>query len=241
MHEPDGPPRSAEPVVPPERQRVVDRLCAHFAADHLDTEEFERRLDLAWAARTRAELEALERGLPLLAADPGGAVPAPAVSTAVAPAPAIPAIDASRPVRESEFMVAVMGGTERSGSWIPARRIRVLAVMGGAELDFREALFACGEVEVTIAAVMGGAEIIVPPGIHVESSGMAILGGFGSADPARPVAPGAPVLRIRGLALMGGVEVTERLPGETERQARKRRRAERKGRTPLPPPTPPGV
>ena len=43
----------------------------------------------------------------------------------------------------------------------------------------------------------------------------------------------APRLVIRGMAIMGGVEVTVRLPGETARDARQRRRIERKKRRQL--------
>ena len=40
--------------------------------------------------------------------------------------------------------------------------------------------------------------------------------------------PEAPVIRVTGLACMGGVEVTVRHPGETGHDARLRLRAERK-------------
>jgi hypothetical protein len=38
----------------------------------------------------------------------------------------------------------------------------------------------------------------------------------------------APLLRVTGLALMGGVQIEMRLPGESQRDARKRRRRERR-------------
>ena len=44
------------------------------------------------------------------------------------------------------------------------------------------------------------------------------------------VDPDAPMLRIRGVAVLGNVEVRVRYPGETEHGARRRRRAERKDR-----------
>ena len=75
-------------------------------------------------------------------------------------------------------MVAALGGVERKGRWIPARQNYAVSVMGGVSLDFREALLPPGETEVLVFTAMGGAEIIVPPGLAVESDGMAILGGF---------------------------------------------------------------
>ncbi len=78
---------------------------------------------------------------------------------------------------------------------------------------------------------MGGVQIIVPPTLQVEASGFAIMGGFEPVDrvPDNPD-PATPVLRIRGFAMMGGVVIEMRLPGESEREARKRRKLERKRR-----------
>jgi hypothetical protein len=76
---------------------------------------------------------------------------------------------------------------------------------------------------------MGGAEIIVPPGLTVESDGIAILGGFEHLeDVAVKEDPAAPVLRLKGLALMGGVDVNIRYPGESARDAKKRLKERRR-------------
>ena len=42
--------------------------------------------------------------------------------------------------------------------------------------------------------------------------------------------PSAPILRVNGIAIMGGVDVTLRQMGESAREARQRRRALRKER-----------
>ncbi|HWI71193.1 MAG TPA: DUF1707 domain-containing protein [Baekduia sp.] len=47
-----------------ERQAAVDRLAAHYRAGRLDADELEERTAAANAARTRAELSALEADLP---------------------------------------------------------------------------------------------------------------------------------------------------------------------------------
>jgi len=46
------------------RQRAADALRAHYAEGRLDEVELERRVELAYAARTRADLKALFRDLP---------------------------------------------------------------------------------------------------------------------------------------------------------------------------------
>ena len=67
----------------------------------------------------------------------------------------------------------------------------------------------------------------------VEVSGFAFMGGF-DHDTDEPIRrdPDHPTLRIQGFAMMGGVGVEIRLPGETARQAKKRRRLEKKGLQP---------
>ncbi len=199
------------------RERTIDALCRHFAVDHLSIDEFERRVDAAHRARGAAELDELLRDLPV----PAGA----ATAAGVAPAP--PPAPVDRPDRG--YAIAILGGATRKGRWIPAQRTLVYTVMGGATLDFREALLPPGITEIAVFALMGGVEIIVPPGLAVESGGIAIMGGFDhSHDDPGHRAPDAPTLRIRGFALMGGVDVKTRLPGESERDARRREREERR-------------
>lgn len=208
---------------PEERQATVDRLCAHFARDAMNTTELERRLDIAYAARTRAELVALERDLPALRSETRPAPPAP-VATASVP------VDPSRPVQESDLIVSIWGATERKGGWIPPRRLNAVTVMGGTDLDFRQATFATETVSIRLLTLMGGVDIVVPPGVRVEWGGIALMGGVSTPEPDTPPAPDAPVIRISGLVCMGGVDVVERHPGESARDARKRIRKDRKAR-----------
>jgi hypothetical protein len=84
-----------------------------------------------------------------------------------------------------------------------------------------------GVTELTIFALWGGVEVIVPPGMNVESHGVGLLGGFEHAAESTPD-PRAPTLRVTGVALMGGVDITVRHAGESARDARRRRRQERR-------------
>jgi hypothetical protein len=101
--------------------------------------------------------------------------------------------------------------------------------MGGVELDFREAILAPGVTEVHAFAFWGGVQILAPPDVRVECSGLGIMGGFEHREDASlPFDPSAPVLRITGIAVMGGVEVAVRFAGETGREAKRRVRDQRK-------------
>jgi hypothetical protein len=212
---------SSQQLVPLKRERenVVKVLIDQYAADNLTVEEFEMRLDSAYAASTMEQLEGLLAGLPVLASQ-SDAAGIPSVQRAPAES-----------VREHGFQIAIMGGYEKKGEWTPPRKLQSLAIMGGAGLDFREARMPPGVTEVNILAIMGGAEILVPPGLAVETHGFGFMGGFEGVDQAGvDTDPDAPRLVIRGLAIMGGVEVTVRLPGETARDARQRRKLARKER-----------
>lgn len=215
---------------------MIDALCEHYAQDRLGMGELERLLDQANRVDDRAELLALLDGFPpptsALAKKGGGSEAGRSVASQRGSSVPSAQHTGGRPgslaerVPDSQVEIAVLSGRVRKGSWVPARTIRVAAFMGGVELDFREAHFGPGEVRVHIGAVMGGVEILVPPGIHVEASGLALLGGFEQrleGDAAGD--PDAPVLRITGFAILGGVEIETRLPGETPKEARRRRKS----------------
>ena len=197
------------------RERVIARLSDHFAHDALDVDEFERRVTVAQTSENPADIEALLADLPEVA---GPIAPVPAVVPTVVPA-LLPA------ERDRDTLYAIFGGIDRRGAWTVPRRMKIVAIMGGAHLDLREARFPPGVVELDVTAVMGGIEIVVPPGLAVQMHGSAIMGGFADVDraPANPD-PDAPLLRVRGLTMMGGVNISMRLPGESERGARRRER-----------------
>lgn len=205
------------------RDVTIDALMEHFANDVMDVDEFERRVGIAHGATTADELKELLRDLP-----GSTSLPVPAKSQAPATRNEFTVTSAAQ-VPEREFALAIMGGTSRKGHWRPARSNVVMAVMGGADLDFREAVLGPGITEVKVYTVWGGVDIVVPPGVNVESHGIAIMGGFESTGDSPGTAdPDAPTIRITGIALMGGVDVSVRHPGETKGDARRRRRMERR-------------
>lgn len=214
MELPDRPRRSELGTLAEERERAVQRLSAHFAADHLEVSELERRLDLVYGAESPAELARIVADLPALAVDE---------ETEATPAARV---EPWRSVPRNQTMVAVMGGAERKGQWTPPRHMNVVAVMGGAGLDYREAVFGEPVTEVTIVAFMGGAEVIVPPGVRVETNGFALMGAFEQVHQ-EVSAPDAPLIKINGFVCMGGVDIKVRLPGETAKEARERIKQEK--------------
>ncbi|HJU64671.1 MAG TPA: DUF1707 domain-containing protein [Gemmatimonadaceae bacterium] len=173
------------------RARTIQALTDHFARDHLSLEEFETRVEQVYRATTPRALDEVTAGLPALeVAD----APAPAASLA--------------PVPKERTLFAMWSAVQRHGQWIVPQKVNAIAVMGGVELDLRQAVLQPGITEIEVFALMGGVEIVVPPSVRLETDGMAIMGSFEdrvllptSGDPL------AQTVRVTGIAIMGGVEV----------------------------------
>jgi len=108
----------------------------------------------------------------------------------------------------------VLGGVKRTSASQRFRGGEVTALMGGLQIDLRQAAIAPGEEAVIDAfIVMGGGEIFVPPGWDVVTPIVPILGGVDDQRlaplPGADAAAGsaAPRLVLRGLLMMGGLEI----------------------------------
>jgi hypothetical protein len=96
--------------------------------------------------------------------------------------------------------------------------MRVGALMGGVELDLREATLTAPVTDIYAVAIMGGIQITVPPNVRLEADGFAIMGGFeDQLHQAATLDSNAPLVRVRGLAIMGGVEARVLAVGEERR------------------------
>ena len=101
---------------------------------------------------------------------------------------------------------AVMAGVKRQSNSPEFRGGDANAIMGGVELDLRNAQIRPGDdVIVDAFAMWGGVEITVPPHWRVVGSVLPIMGAF--EDNTRPSGDAGPTLTVRGTAIMGGIEV----------------------------------
>jgi hypothetical protein len=169
-----------------EREQTVEILRRHSVDGRLTLEEFAARMERAYDAKTRGELAELTHDLPEVGA---------------------PLLEGRRPKQPSRWIVSILGGTEKRGRWRLGRETKVVCVMGGAELDLRNAELEALDSTLTVIAVMGGAEITVPEGVDVDVGGFAFLGGREFRPGKTVPPPSAPSVRIRAYALMGGIEV----------------------------------
>ncbi|MFI9027414.1 DUF1707 domain-containing protein [Streptomyces sp. NPDC053560] len=206
-----------------DRDRVAEILRDALAEGRLRMEEFDERLEAAYQARTYGELEPLTADLPVGARDVP-VLPAAAPRGAVGPAWAERIVGGEG---SSSAGIGILGGFQRTGRWTVGRRFTAVAFWGGGEVDLREARFADREVVINCVAIMGGVNIVVPPGVEVDVRGVGIMGGFDHREAGVAGDPGAPRVIVTGLAFWGGVGI-ERKPTRAEKERLKAERRERR-------------
>jgi hypothetical protein len=202
-----------------DRERVAEILRDAAGEGRLDMTELDERLEAVYGAKTYAELEPITSDLPQ------AGQPRPAAST-------------TTPGRSDRFggtpgsgaAVAIMSGFERKGDWVVPATFTAVAFMGGGRLDMRDARFAERTVTIHATAIMAGIEIVVPEDARVDVTGIGFMGGFDHSATGAG-SPDGPVIRVNGLAFMGGVEVKRRPPRTVSKrdklESRQRRLEER--------------
>jgi hypothetical protein len=199
----DQEPAAGVRVSDAERDAAVEQLSAATGDGRLTLEEFSQRMELATAARTRADLDRLVTDLPADAATAGSAV-----STRASGAPS--------------WRISPIGGLRILGPWRMNRHVIVVTLIGGAQLDLSQAQLAAPQVMLTKVSLVGGTKVTVPPGIRVEASGFSLIGGT-RIDRGPEPGPGAPTVRIRAFSLVGGIRIQRNLSRHPEYQVRRGR------------------
>jgi len=107
--------------------------------------------------------------------------------------------------------VAIFGGCERRISTKNFQGGKATAVLGGIELDFRDADIDSenGEAILEINCVLGGVEIRVPESWQVHSRSVPVLGGYEDTSRQAVEPPGGKTktLVVTGMVVLGGVEI----------------------------------
>jgi predicted membrane protein len=101
---------------------------------------------------------------------------------------------------------ALLGGVKRKVVSQDFRGGALTAILGGCELDLRHASISSGQAVIDTFALWGGIDIKVPQEWSVVVQGTPILGAFDDKT-VRVGGDGSKVLVIKGVALMGGVEL----------------------------------
>ena len=168
------------PPTDAEREAAAERLTDAAGDGRLTLEEFSDRVGAVWAAETAAELARAGEGINL------------------------PVVGSTRTV---STVVSVMGDQHRTGRWRLPARLRGWCLMGDIMLDLRSVICAEPEVEITVVALMGDLDVIVPDGVEVELTGFDLMGDRVLRLAPAPRVPGTPLIRVGAYAAMGDVTV----------------------------------
>lgn len=101
--------------------------------------------------------------------------------------------------------VAILSGVNRGSNSTSFKGGELTAFMGGCEIDLRNAQIN-GEAAIDVFAMWGGIEIRVPENWTVIGKVTPLMGGFEDHTRA-PQAASAHRLIVRGMVIMGGVEI----------------------------------
>ncbi|WP_308346519.1 DUF1707 domain-containing protein [Streptomyces sp. ISL-66] len=183
-----------------DRDRIAQILADALAEGRLSAEEHSDRLDSLYAFKAVGELDVLVRDLP---------APADARQDSVY----APEGYAGQPVgAPAETLVAVCSSSSRKGRWRPGAHTRAVSVLGDITVDLTEAVFEQQVTEINVTCVLGNVEILVPENVTLRGYGSGVLGnvevhgeGRGAAD------PHAPVVIVRGFALLGNIEARRKV------------------------------
>jgi len=102
--------------------------------------------------------------------------------------------------------LAIMGGVKRTNLSKDFRGGEATAVMGGIEIDLRNAVMDRDETVLDVSSVMGGVKVRVPDEWTVVSRVSSIMGGFD--DNTRHPDNSDHRLVLKGTVVMGGLKVT---------------------------------
>jgi predicted membrane protein len=115
--------------------------------------------------------------------------------------------------------LAIMGAVEKNSAGWELESAEYFALMGGIELDIRQAAFREKEISLGLSTIMGGITVIVPEDVAVTCQGTAVLGGIdlmgrgsggivGNASMQSDNWQSADkIVHLNCLCIMGGIEI----------------------------------
>lgn len=178
------------------REEVIDKLIYNYSNGVMSNEAFERRLDQAMASEVHQEI-----------VDLGADLETPKDNQYQAEKERQFNINYGAPDAEgSDTIVSILGGNSRSGRWTVPKEVRVFSIMGGADIDFSDAIFTTPNVTVKICCVFGGDNIYIPENVNVVSKAFCIMGGIDNKAPSI-ASRQAPTITIEGFVLFGGLDI----------------------------------
>jgi hypothetical protein len=172
-----------------QRAQAIATLRDAVVQGRLTLDEYSDRVGVAVAARTEPDLAALTRDLP---------ASAPVLVSGGAMVPAENRAICSHLVRRGPLRLSPQSSFQ--------------SVFGTIDLDLREATLPGAEVDLAVNNIFGTVTILVPEGVDVRIEGGGLFASQHIDTSNAPLAPGAPIIRIRASGPGGTLYVRNREP-----------------------------
>lgn len=171
-----------------EREHVVELLQKAIGRGLITLDEFTERTDIALAAKTRGQLNAVLMDLPGIVHRDQAAAPVPV---------------------ERREVKATMSTVTRKGAWSVPRQLVVRNKMGATALDFREAVIPHPVVDIELDVTAGSVTLVLPEGATVDAQEVE-LSASNLRDKVGTGTAGQPHFVVRGHVRAGNVEIKKK-------------------------------
>lgn len=178
------------------RKEICDVLAEAFAADRIELEDYERRLDLANNADCIDDLEKVIHDFPegVRASDRPDAEPPAAVA-------------------EVETKIAIVGDQHVDHHSFEAGEVRSIALVGDVTVHLERIPPRSDPVVLTVFSLIGDTTIIVPRGMRVRNKVVSVLGDteYRESAESEATAPSGShgTCILRGFSLLGDIVIQE--------------------------------
>lgn len=166
-----------------EREHIGELLQRAVGQGRITVSEFDERMKVAMAARTRGELNS--------------------VVIDIAEASPVPAVQA----KKSIVIKSSLGDVTRRGYWVVPEQIKVEGGVGDTTLDFTRAEFTAPVTTIDVKLGVGDLRIVVPVGAVVDVDDMHVSVGSVKDRTTRTPGDRGPHIVLRGRSTMGDVVV----------------------------------
>ncbi|MEH6558024.1 MAG: LiaF domain-containing protein [Oceanicoccus sp.] len=178
------------------REEVIDQLIMNYGHGTLSLEAFERRLDEAYNSKKHAVLKHLVADLEL------------DIDTTYIQEKkeSLGVGYQNNPSKNLDYIVHIFGGGERSGRWEAAKKIIMINIFGGGDIDFTDAKFSSPTVTVKLFCLFGGANIYVPKEVNISCKTICLFGSVNNKV-LSTIDRNSPTVIIEGLVLFGSAAI----------------------------------
>ena len=178
------------------REEVIDKLVMNYSQGEISLEAFERRLDSAMETDEHQVLVELVADLSLEVDKEYVEKKREELNSVY---------DPSEP-KETEQIVNIFSGSNRSGAWKVAKETTVFGLFSGADIDLREAQLTHKTVHIKVYSLFSGVDIFVPENVNVMSKAFCVFGGIDN-NAQSTVDNDAPTIIIEGVAIFSGIDI----------------------------------